>query len=545
MTVKLESPSIEPLSGYALEMEAIDKMFGGVHALRGVSLQVRRGEIHGLIGQNGAGKSTLMKILDGYYPAGSFSGRIVVAGTEVRLSSPRDAQAVGIAIVPQETTVVEALSVAENVLLSELAQDQTGIFGRRSSSARAAAFLAANNLPLDAEARVGTLSMHKKQLVMIARALYGRPKVLVLDEPTSSLTSDEVDNLFAIVRGLRDGGLTCLFITHKLDEIMSLCDRVTILRDGRTVGEYARADFVADRLVTDMIGRKLGELYPPVPPLTAGAPEVLRLEGVSVENPRVPGAELLHDIDLTLHAGEILGLAGLVGSGRSELLTALYGQGRILRGNVYLNGKAIRPSGAKAAMNEGIGLVTEDRKKEGLLFNLNIRENVTLNVLDKVSRAILLSRAREQRLAAGIVKDLSVMAPSTSTKVANLSGGNQQKVVIGKVLMPKPRVLLLDEPTKGVDIAAKADIYRLMTDLAKSGVAIVFVSSEFPELIAMSHRLVVLAGGSVRESLAAGTSEKRVLLGAMGFSEEEQRLEEAVEGLEQAVDIPPEDRGGF
>ncbi len=520
MTVTLGTPHAHSTSDFALEMDSIVKTFGGVQALRGVSIQVRRGEVHGLIGQNGAGKSTLMKILDGYYPAGSFGGSIKVAGNEVRLASPRDAQAVGIAIVPQETTVVEPLSVAENIILGELAQQQTRLFARNRSSERARAFLGEHHIPLDADAKVATLSMHKKQLVMIARALYTQPQVLVLDEPTSSLTSDEIENLFAIVRGLREEGLTCLFITHKLDEILSLCDRVTILRDGQTAGEYARADFDADRLITDMIGRKLGDLYPPRPALADDAPEVLRVEGLAIENPRMPGSELLHDVSFTLHAGEILGLGGLVGSGRSELVTALYGQTRIMRGTVTLEGKVIQPNGAKQAMAEGIGLVTEDRKAEGLLFNLNIRENVTLNILSGISRGILLDRGHERQVARDTVHDLSVAAPSTATKVANLSGGNQQKVVIGKVLLPKPRVLLLDEPTKGVDIASKADIYRLMTVLAKSGVALIFISSEFPELLALSHRVVVLAGGTVRETLpGASTSENRLMRSAMRVDE--------------------------
>jgi ABC-type sugar transport system, ATPase component len=252
---------------------------------------------------------------------------------------------------------------------------------------------------------------------------------------------------------------------------------------------------------------------------------VLRVEGLAVENPRIPGTELLHDVSFTLHAGEILGLGGLVGSGRSELVTALYGQTRILRGTVVLDGKAILPSDVKEAMAAGIGLVTEDRKKEGLLFNLNIRENVTLNVLDEVSRGILLDRGGERRIARETVRSLSVSAPSTSTKVTNLSGGNQQKVVLGKVLLSKPKVLLMDEPTKGVDIASKADIYRLMTELAKSGVGLIFISSEFPELLAISHRVVVLAGGTVRETLdGASTSEKRLMRSVM-------RVEEAVEAV--------------
>jgi ABC-type sugar transport system ATPase subunit len=516
----VETPPSPPTPTYALEMESIVKTFGGVKALRGVSLKVRRGEIHGLIGQNGAGKSTLMKILDGYYPSGSFSGIVTVAGKEVQLGSPRDAQAVGIAIVPQETTVVEALSVAENVMLGEFAQQPGALFDRSRAERQTSAFLAERHIPLDAAARVGTLSMHKKQLVMIARALYTNPEVLVLDEPTSSLTSDEIGNLFAMVRGLRDDGFTCLFITHKLDEILSLCDRVTILRDGSAVSEYARPDFAADRLVTDMIGRKLGELYPPTPPIAADAREVLRVEGLAVENPRLPGTEILRDINFSLRAGEILGFGGLVGSGRSELLGALYGQTRILAGEVLLDGKPVRPSGAKEAMDAGIGMVTEDRKKEGLLFNLSVRDNVTLNVLDAITRGVLLDRRREQQLARKTMKDLSISAPSIATKVINLSGGNQQKVVLGKVLLPKPRVLLLDEPTKGVDIASKADIYRLMTELARSGVALIFVSSEFPELLALSHRVIVLAGGTVRDTFPAGAAtEKRLMLAAMRVDE--------------------------
>ncbi len=501
---------------YALEMDSIVKSFGGVRALRGVSLRVRRGEVHGLIGQNGAGKSTLMKILDGYYPAGSFGGSIKVAGADVRLLSPRDARRVGIAIVPQETTIVDALSVAENVMLGEMAQVPASRYRRRAMEVRAAAFLAEHHIPLVASAPAETLSMHRRQLVMIARALYTRPEVLVLDEPTSSLTSDEIENLFTIVRGLRDDGLTCVFITHKLDEIMTLCDRVSILRDGEVVGEYARAEFNPERLVTDMIGRQLGDLYPPKPPLPDGASPVLQVSGLAVENPRIPGTELLRDIELTVRAGEIVGLGGLVGSGRSELLTALYGQTTVLRGEVRVDGRPVHATSAREAMRAGIGLLTEDRKQEGLLFNLAIRENVTLNVLDRITRAFLLDRRQEYRLARETATRLSVKAPSVDARVMNLSGGNQQKVVLGKVLLPRPRVLLLDEPTKGVDIAAKADIYRLITELAASGVAIVLVSSEFPELLALSHRVVVLAGGTIHDTLSGDDlTEKRLMMAAM------------------------------
>ena len=510
------SEVVQAAPAFALEMESIVKTFGGVRALRDVSLRVRRGEIHGLIGQNGAGKSTLMKILDGYYPAGTFTGSIKVAGSEVHLASPGDAQRVGIAIVPQETAIVDALTVGENVMLGELSRRPGSLYDVRATAAKAAAFLAERRIPLDASMAAGLLSMHKRQLVMIARALYTRPEILILDEPTSSLTTDEIDNLFAIVRGLREAGLTCLFITHKLDEIMTLCDRVSILRDGEIVHDYARSEFDSERLVTDMIGRKLGELYPPRPPLDEAAPVMLRVSGLAVENPRVPGAAILSDIDLTVRAGEIVGLGGLVGSGRSELLTALYGQTPIIRGTVEVAGAEVRPKNARDALEAGIGMLTEDRKGEGLLFNLGIRENLTLNVLDRLTRLFMLDRRQEGLLARQTVTQLSVKAPSIGTPVMNLSGGNQQKVVIGKMLLPMPKVLLLDEPTKGVDIASKADIYRLLTELAKSGVAIVLVSSEFPELIALSHRILVLAGGTAQGWLSGDqVTEKRLMLAAM------------------------------
>jgi ABC-type sugar transport system ATPase subunit len=500
---------------YALEMEDIVKSFGSLNALSGASLRVRRGEIHGLIGKNGAGKSTLMKILDGHYPTGTFTGSIKVAGSVVHLTAPRDAQRVGIAIVPQETTIVEALTVGENIILGELSQQPAALYDKKAKAARAAAFLADYKIPLAVDMQAGQLSRHKRQLVMIARALYARPEVLILDEPTSSLTSDEIDNLFDILRGLRNAGHTSVFISHKLDEIMTLCDRVSILRDGEVVAEYAKPEFDPERLVTDMIGRKLGELYPPKPQLNEAAPIVLRVTGLTVANPRISGAEMLKDISFEVRAGEIVGIGGLVGSGRSELLTALYGQTPILKGTVEVAEETVQLTGARAAMKAGIGMVTEDRKQEGLLFNLAIRENLTLNVLDHLTRWFLLDRRQEGHIAREAVAKLSVKAPSINTQVMHLSGGNQQKVVLGKVLQRKPRLLFLDEPTTGVDIAAKADIYRLVFALAESGIAIVLVSSEFPELIALSHRILVLAGGKTHGWLSGDdATEKRLLLAA-------------------------------
>ena len=500
---------------FALEMESIVKSFGSLNALSGASLRVRSGEIHGLIGKNGAGKSTLMKILGGHYPTGTFTGSIKVAGSVIHLATPRDAQRVGIAIVPQETTIIEALTVGENIMLGELSQHPAKLYDKKATAARAAAFLADYKIPLAVDMPADQLSRHKRQLVMIARALYARPEVLILDEPTSSLTSDEIDNLFEILQGLRTAGHTSVFITHKLDEIMTLCDRVSILRDGEVVGEYAKPEFDTEQLVTDMIGRKLGDLYPPKSALNSAAPVVLRVTGLTVANPRIPGSEMLKDINFEVRAGEIVGIGGLVGSGRSELLTALYGQTPIVRGSVEVSGETVQLTGARAAMKAGIGMVTEDRKQEGLLFNLAIHENLTLNVLDHLTSWFMLDRRKENQIAREAVTKLSVKAPSINTQVVTLSGGNQQKVVLGKVLQRKPKLLFLDEPTTGVDIAAKADIYRLVFALADSGVAIVLVSSEFPELIALSHRILVLADGKTHSWLSGDeATEKRLMLAA-------------------------------
>ena len=308
---------------YALEMIEIHKNFGPVIALDDVSLKIKVGTVHGLIGQNGAGKSTLMKILSGIYPDGEFVGEIKVAGEIVKMSSPLDAQLRGIAIVPQEITVADSLTVAENILLSELALNPRGFYSKKKSAQKIKEFLIANEIPLNADQLVSELSLHKKQILMIASALYKDPEVLVLDEPTSSLTSDEIENLFSIVRNLKKRGFTTVFITHKLPEILELCDAVSILRDGKTVRTSDRSEFDANQLVSDMIGRKLGDLYPTKTDLPKNAQVIFSARDLVVENPRKPGEKMVSAFSFDLHAGEILGLGGLVGSGRTEILRAL------------------------------------------------------------------------------------------------------------------------------------------------------------------------------------------------------------------------------
>lgn len=506
-------------SGFALEMIKIHKNFGPVIALDDVSLKIRVGTIHGLIGQNGAGKSTLMKILSGIYPHGTFEGEINVAGENVKMSSPLDAQVRGISIVPQEITVADTLTVAENILLSELAMNRVGLYSKKKGCEKIANFLEVNEIPLRADQLVSELSLHKKQILMIASALYKDPKVLVLDEPTSSLTSDEIENLFSIVRNLKKRGFTTVFITHKLPEILELCDAVSILRDGKTVRTSERSEFDANQLVSDMIGRKLGELYPEKTSLPKDAKIIFSARDLVVENPRKPGEKMVSAFSFDLHAGEILGFGGLVGSGRTEILRALFGDNRILAGKLELQGSELTSKDIPTAIQSGIGYVTEDRKTEGLFFNLEIKSNSTASILDKFKKIGMLNKLKEKVVATEITESLAVKPQDIYEMIGNLSGGNQQKVLIGKGLLAKPVIFMLDEPTKGVDIASKAEIYRIISDLAKQGVGIILVSSEFPELLALSHRILVFSGGAMTGEMTGDiTKEQDLMMMAIGQS---------------------------
>ena len=354
---------------------------------------------------------------------------------------------------------------------------------------------------------------------MIASALYKNPKVLVLDEPTSSLTSDEIANLFSIVRNLKKRGFTTVFITHKLPEILELCDAVSILRDGKTVRTSERSDFDANQLVSDMIGRKLGDLYPEKNILPKDARIIFSARNLVVENPRKPGEIMVSEFSFDLHAGEILGLGGLVGSGRTEILRALYGDNRVLAGKLELQGSEITSKDIPSAIQSGIGYVTEDRKLEGLFFNLEIKSNSTASILDKFKKMGLLNKQKEKEVATEITESLAVKPQDIYEMIGNLSGGNQQKVLIGKGLVAKPIIFMLDEPTKGVDIASKAEFYRIISDLAKEGVGIILVSSEFPELLAMSHRILVFSGGAMRGEMTGDiTKERELMMMAIGQS---------------------------
>ena len=499
------------MSDFALELLGISKEFPGVRALRDVTLRVPRGQVHAVVGENGAGKSTLMKILDGVYPHGSFTGEILVRGQPVRFHSPHDAQRQGIGLVPQEIQVIEGLTVAENIFVGRWTDRWWVSF--REMQARAESVLRRIGSPFSASQQVATLGASERQLVMIARALAADPAVLILDEPTSALTQTEAADLFRVIRQLRADGGTTIFIGHKLDEIAAIADGSTVLRDGAVVAEFARGEFQPDLVVAAMVGRKMENLFPQRDS-KIGTEEVLRVEGLTVPHPHQAGRNVVQDICFSLRSGEILGLAGLVGSGRSETVGALYGRFPF-SGQVFVSGRQVRLTSPDAAKQAGIGLVTEERKKLGLLFNFGIRENISINSLSAVSRGGLVDRGRERCLAGDFYSRLGIRASGLETLVGKLSGGNQQKVVLAKVLSANPRILLLDEPTKGIDVGAKFEIYKLMMDLVREGVAIVFISSELPELMAISDRFLVLAGGKVRDTFTrAEASEQRLMASA-------------------------------
>lgn len=497
---------------YLLEMNHVTKRFPGVVALKDVTFKVKQATIHGLVGENGAGKTTLMKILAGTYPHGTYEGELRLNGQVLELHSSADALNAGIGVVPQEISVIEQLTVAENIVVGRW-NGGGAIVSMSQIRKTVADFLASYRIPLDPRAPVFRLTAAQKQLVMIARALYRRPGVLILDEPTSSLALHEINNLFEGLEELRKKGVTCVFITHKLAEIFQVTDHTTVLRDGEVTGEFDRANYNEMDVIMAMVGRRIEQLYASRQS-EIGSEEVLRVEHLTVPHPTIANRNVVDDVSFSLRKSESLGLAGLVGSGRSEVANAIIGRLKC-SGTVYVNGQRVHIHSPADAKGVGIALITEDRKRDGLLPNLEIRPNITLNSLRLFSTYGLLSAPREKKIASDYVAKLGIKTPSIEQMAVNLSGGNQQKVILARVLMANPQILIMDEPTKGVDIGAKNEIYKLMFELVKSGISIIMISSELPELLAMCDRFIVLAEGKVADEFPrAEASEYRVMLAA-------------------------------
>jgi ribose transport system ATP-binding protein len=492
-----------------LEMRGVRKTFPGVVALDGVDLTLHAGDVHMLLGENGAGKSTLMKILSGAYRKDE--GEIRIDGRPATIESPRDALALGIRIIYQELNLIPHLSVAENIFLGDLPR-RLGLLDWRALYDRASRLMA--DLGLDASAidprtPVGRLGMAQRQMVEIARALRSADaRILVMDEPTSSLTSREVTQLFALIERLTARGVSIVYITHRLDEVFRIGKRVTVLRDGRRITTRLLSEVDVPELVRLMANRELSEQFPKVRAPRGG--EVLRVEHVS----RGPA---LSDVSLTLHAGEVLGIAGLVGAGRTELARVIAGADRCENGRVIVNGREIALRGPADAIARGIGLLPEDRKAEGLVPGLTVARNVALPHGRRLSRFGVLPKKCEVALAGPIAGELRVKATAAQS-VRLLSGGNQQKVVLGKWLAGDIRIFIFDEPTRGIDVGAKVEIYNLMNRLTAGGAGIIMISSELPELLGMSDRILVMHRGRIQAELdAASATEERVLSAALGL----------------------------
>jgi len=479
------SPEATPL----LRMRGISKRFVGVLALEGVSLELRAGEVLALMGENGAGKSTLMKILSGVHAPDT--GEIAVDGRPARIDGVSAAQRLGIALIHQELLLAPNLDIAANLFLGNELPASTPARGRllrRVPRARlfehATRLLARVGLDLPASTPVSRLTAGQMQLCEIAKALGQNARILIMDEPTSSLTAGESEKLFAIIRQLKSEGIGIIYISHRMDEVLELSDRITVLRDGRHVGDLERAEASHDAIVRLMVGRQLSGQYFPERKTTRGE-AVLAVRDLHVEG--APAG-----VSFTAHRGEILGFAGLVGSGRTELMQAIFGASPALGGTLQLGGEAFRPLTPRAAIERGVYLAPEDRKRHGVVLPMSIARNVSLPNIGSYARFGWLHRAEEQRVTAQEMKRLNIKAKDQVTRVLNLSGGNQQKVVLGKWLAMSPRVLILDEPTRGIDVGAKAEIYRHMAALAEQGVCILMVSSDMEEVLGMSDRVVVM-----------------------------------------------------
>ncbi len=474
-----------------LRMSRINKRFPGVVALDDVSFDVHAGEVHCLIGENGAGKSTLMNIMSGTYT--EFDGEMLLSGQPVAFHNTRDAQSSGIAMIHQELNLVPELTVYENIFLGREHKTRVGTLNRRAMRKAAQELMTRLGLAIDTDRQIGQLRVGQRQLVEIAKALSLNARIIIMDEPTSALSDTEVDYLFGVIRGLREHNVAVVYISHRLDEVFAIADRITVLRDGRLVATMLKRDVNRRRLISLMVGRDLEVLYPKesVP----FGDTILQVEHLSYRQGR---ATLLDDVSLNVRRGEIVGIAGLMGAGRTQLLEAIFGvySPRHLSGRIVLNGQPVAFNSPHEAIERGLGLIAEDRKQQSLVLERSVSENTSLAALHQfLNRLTIIKAKAERRAVRQVVNDLNVKTPTIETIVANLSGGNQQKVVIGKFLLSEIVLFLLDEPTRGIDVGAKAEIYHLVGQLARNGTAFLLVSSEMPELLAVCDRIYVLCEG--------------------------------------------------
>jgi len=485
-----------------LALRGVSKSYPGVRALADVDFDIRSGEVHALVGENGAGKSTLVNVIAGAVRADT--GSIEIAGRAVHIASPKQSQALGLAVIHQEFVLVPELSAAENVLLGHEPM-RRGVIDWFALRQEAAGLFARLGVDVPTEQKVKSLSVAQQQLVEIAKALSVDARVILMDEPSAALTGSDVDRLFAIIRALTAQGVGIAYISHRLEEVFAIADRITVMRDGKLVKTAPVADFRRDEVIRLMVGRPLDAHYPALPP---DPPHTAPL--LAVRNLTSPGR--IEDVSFEVYPGEIYGIAGLVGSGRTSLLRAICGADRYSSGSLMLRGEPLHPRSPHDAIAAGLALVTEDRKLQGLVLGLSIRENVTLPHLDDFSRFGVIERERERTAVAALAAELSIRARSIEQAVRSLSGGNQQKVQLAKWLLERAAVICFDEPTRGIDVGAKAEIYELMVTLAKAGTAIVMVSSELPEVLGMAMRVGVMRGRRLIKEFSRGEASAEAII---------------------------------
>jgi ribose transport system ATP-binding protein len=489
-------------------MRGIGKSFPGVRALDSVTLDLRAGEVHALVGENGAGKSTLMKILAGAQPADA--GEILIEGKPANIDSPRKAEDLGVGMIYQEFNLVPALNAIDNIVLGN--EPVSGLFlNERAARERAARVFTELGISIPLNVESSRLSVAQQQMVEICKVLSRKARIIVMDEPTAALTDREIDRLFAIISTLKARGAGIIYISHRMEELPRIADRITVLRDGRAIETRATADFPPDEIIRAMVGRRLESHFPELPPVAADAPPVLEVRALS----RAP---MVNGVSFTVRAGEIVGLAGLVGAGRTEIVRAIAGADVATAGEVLVAGHTVHAREPIDGIQAGIAFITEDRKSQGLVLGMTIRENVTLAHLGQfVNAERLIDRKKEEAATERYIDELRIRTPGPEQTAGNLSGGNQQKVVLAKWLLGDAKVFLFDEPTRGIDVGAKAEIYNLMVKLAQNGAAIVMVSSELPEVLGMSHRILVVNGGRiVREFSREQATPDAVIAAATG-----------------------------
>jgi D-xylose transport system ATP-binding protein len=506
-----------------LEIKHIYKRFPGVLALNDVSLHLNKGEILSIVGENGAGKTTLMRILSGIYPYADYKGDITLDGRPFVAKNTRSAEKAGIAMIHQELNVELDLSVGENVMLGIWPKKKNQLVNWKLLHQKAKELLNTLNVSIETRITMRHLSASMQQLVCIARALAKNPQILILDEPTAALTENETENLMGILRMLKSKGISCIYISHKLDEVFDISDRIVTMRDACVVSEYFKADINPAKVIEDIVGRRI--IQTPAKKEKNQDIEALRIEHLTVKHPYAANKNIIENVSFTLKKGEVLGLTGLMGSGRSELLKAIFGVFPRVHGDIYIGGHLRKISNTREAIENGICMLSEDRKFDGFVGSMNIRENITLSSLKKISSRAFINRNLEKKFARQFFEYLKIKAESTETNITTLSGGNQQKVILAKSLFTDAKILFLDEPTRGIDIGTKSEIYNIIQDLSQKGISLIVISSELPELIGLCDRFIVLCNGYVSAEFTSSNVTQNAILHAAAFGVWENKSE--------------------